>query len=104
MFAFYIFQHGHLLDSYLVQFLEAFSLWQTFVDEDGIQVLHVTQTNQLVNRRIVAYIAFVASIQRLGDRVKALLPASRKRGSNSTPLNFTLSVAAIVLTFNYTCV
>ena len=57
-FAFYVLQHGHLLDNYLVQFLETLSLWQTFVDENGIQIFHVAQTNQLVNRRIVADIAF----------------------------------------------
>ena len=59
MFAFDVFQHGHLLDSNLVQFLETFALWQTFVDKDRIEVLHITQTNQLVNRRVVAYIAFI---------------------------------------------
>ena len=45
MLAFYIFQHGHLLYGYLVEFLEAFSLWQTFIDKDCVQVLHITQAN-----------------------------------------------------------
>ena len=36
MFAFYILQHGHLLDSNLVQFLETFALRQPLVDKDGI--------------------------------------------------------------------
>ena len=94
MLTFYVLQHGHLLDCYLIKFLETFALRKTFVDKDRIEVLHVTQANQLVNCRVIANIAFVASIQRLGDRVKAFNPASRKRGSNSTPLNFTLSVAA----------
>ena len=50
---------------------------------------------------IARVIASVNSIQRDGLSVKALLPASRKRGSNSTPLKedyflplFTLSVPA----------
>ena len=59
MFAFDVFQHGHLLDSNLVQFLETFSLRQTFIDKDRIEVLHITQTNQLVYRRIIAYITFI---------------------------------------------
>ena len=75
MLAFHILQHGHLLDRYLVEFLEAFSLWQTFVNEYCIQVLHITQTNQLVNSRVVTDIAPVNSIQRLGDKVKAFKPA-----------------------------
>ena len=33
MFTFYILQHGHLLDSYLVEFLETFALRQTFIDK-----------------------------------------------------------------------
>ena len=59
MFAFYVFQNGHLLNSYLVEFLKPFALWQTFVDKDRIEVLHITQTNQLVNRRVVAYITLL---------------------------------------------
>ena len=75
MLAFYVFQHGHLLDGYLVEFLETFALLQTFVNKNGIQVLHITQTNQLVNSRVVTDIAPVNSIQRLGDKVKAFKPA-----------------------------
>ena len=58
-FAFYVLQHGHLLDSYLVQFLETLTLRQTFVDENGIQIFHITQTNQLIDSCIVADIAFI---------------------------------------------
>ena len=39
MLAFHILQHSHLLDSYLVEFLEAFALGHTFMDKDCIQVL-----------------------------------------------------------------
>ena len=66
MFAFYIFQHGHLLDSYLIEFLEAFTLRQTFVDENGIQIFHVAQTNQLVNRCVVAYITLLIQSNAMG--------------------------------------
>ena len=58
MFAFHILQYGHLLDGYLVEFLETFALRQTFVDKDRIEVLHITPTNRLVNRRVDAYISF----------------------------------------------
>ncbi len=54
MLAFYILQNGHLLNSYLVEFLETLALRQTFVDKDRIQVLHITQTNQLIDRCVVA--------------------------------------------------
>ena len=66
MLAFHIFQHSHLLDSYLVQFLETLSLWQTFVDENGIQIFHVAQTNQLVNRCVVAYITLLIQSNAMG--------------------------------------
>ena len=59
MFAFYILQHGHLLDGYLVEFLETFALRHAFMYKDGIQILHITQANQLVNRCVVADVAFV---------------------------------------------
>ena len=59
MLAFHILQHGHLLDRYFVEFLEAFSLWQTFVNEYCIQVLHITQTNQLIYCCVIADIAFI---------------------------------------------
>ena len=39
------------------------------------------------------------AIHRLRERVKALLPASRKRGSNSTPLNCGLFKASQILYF-----
>ena len=58
-FAFYVLQHGHLLDSYLVEFLETLALRQTFVDEDSVEILHITQTNQLIDSCIVADIAFI---------------------------------------------
>ena len=66
MLAFYILQHGHLLDSYLVEFLETFTLRQTFVDKDRIEVLHITQTNQLVNRCVVAYITLLIQSNAMG--------------------------------------
>ena len=59
MFAFYILQYGHLLDGYLVEFLETFALRHAFMYKDGIQVLHIAQTDQLVNRCVVADVAFV---------------------------------------------
>ena len=59
MFAFYVLQHGHLLDGYLVEFLKTLLLRHTFVDKDRIEVLHVAQTNQLVNGRIIADVTFV---------------------------------------------
>ena len=62
MFALHIFQHGHLLDGNLVEFLEAFALRHAFMYKDRIQVLHVAQTNQLVNRCVVAYITFVLRV------------------------------------------
>ena len=58
-FAFYVLQHSHLLDSYLVQFLETLALRQTFVDEDSVEILHITQTNQLIDSCVVADIAFI---------------------------------------------
>ena len=36
MFAFHILQHGHLLDGYLVEFLETFALRHPFMDKDRI--------------------------------------------------------------------
>ena len=36
MFAFYILQHGHLLDGYLVEFLETLALRHAFMDKDRI--------------------------------------------------------------------
>ena len=57
MLAFYALQHGHLLDGYLVEFMKAFLLRHAFVDKHRIQVLHVTEANQLINRRIIADIA-----------------------------------------------
>ena len=75
MFAFYVFQHGHLLNGYLVEFLETFTLRQTFIDKDRIEVLHVAQTNQLVNRRVVAYIASSRS------RVYCLYPPDEHRAT-----------------------
>ena len=36
MFTLHIFQYGHLLDGYLVEFLETFALLHTFMDKDGI--------------------------------------------------------------------
>ena len=45
MLAFHILQHSHLLDSYLVEFPVTFALRHTFMDKDGIQVLHIAQTD-----------------------------------------------------------
>ena len=59
MLAFYILQHGHLLDCYLVEFVEALLLRHAFVDKDSIEVLHITQTNQLIDGRIVADIPLI---------------------------------------------
>ena len=59
MFAFYVLQHGHLLDSNLVEFLETLALRQTFIDEDSVEILHITQTNQLIDSCIVSDIAFI---------------------------------------------
>ena len=36
MFALYILQHSHLLDGYLVEFLETLTLRHTFMDKDRI--------------------------------------------------------------------
>jgi len=36
MFALHILQYGHLLDSYLVEFLETFALRHTFMYKDRI--------------------------------------------------------------------
>ena len=59
MFAVHVFQHGHLLDCYLVEFMQAFLLGHTFVDENRVEVLHIAQANQLVDCCVVADIAFV---------------------------------------------
>ena len=37
-----ILQHGHLLNSNLIEFVEAFLLRHAFVDKNRIQVLHIT--------------------------------------------------------------
>ena len=37
-----ILQHGHLLNSNLIEFVEAFLLRHAFVDKKRIQVLHIT--------------------------------------------------------------
>ena len=57
--AFNVLKNGHLLNRYLVEFLEALALRQTFIDKDRVEVLHIAQTNQLVYRRIIAYITFI---------------------------------------------
>ena len=67
MFAFYVFLNGHLLYG-----LKAIS--------------RCANVPPLFPAFEIMPIAPVNSIQRDGLRVKALLPASRKRGSNSTPL------------------
>ena len=59
MFAFYVLQHRHSLDSNLVEFLETLALRQTFIDEDSVEILHITQTNQLIDSCIVSDIAFI---------------------------------------------
>ena len=59
MFAFHILQHGHLLDRDLVEFVETLLLRHSFIDKDSIEVLHVAQTNQLIDGRIIADISFV---------------------------------------------
>ena len=59
MLALNVLKHGHLLDGYLVEFLETFALRHAFMYKDGIQILHITQANQLVNRCVVADITFV---------------------------------------------
>ena len=39
--AFNILQHGHLLNSYLVEFMEAFLLRHAIVDKDRVKILHI---------------------------------------------------------------
>ena len=54
MLAVNVLQHSHLLDGYLVEFMKAFLLRHAFVDKHCIQVLHVTEANQLIDCRIIA--------------------------------------------------
>ena len=54
MLALYILQHGHLLDSYLVEFIKTLALRHSFIDKNRIQVFHIAQTNQLIDGRIIA--------------------------------------------------
>ncbi len=54
----YVFQHLHLLNGYPVETDKPLVLREPIVDEHGIQVLHVRETNQFVDGCIVADVAF----------------------------------------------
>ena len=41
MFAIHVFQHGHLLDGDLVEFMQAFLLGHAFIDKNRVEVLHI---------------------------------------------------------------
>jgi len=47
-----------LLDGNLIEFHKPFSLWNTIIDEHGIDILHIRQAYQFVDCGIVANIAF----------------------------------------------
>ena len=59
MLALYVLKHSHLLYGNLVEFMETFALRHAFVNEDSVEILHITQTNQLIDSCIVADIAFI---------------------------------------------
>ena len=46
-----------VLNSDLVEFLQAFGLGHAIVDKHSIDILHITQTNQLIDSCIVAHVA-----------------------------------------------
>lgn len=55
-------QHAHLLYGNLVEPYEAFALRQTLADEHGIKVLHVRETDKLIDGGIVADVALAVGI------------------------------------------
>ena len=58
----HFFQHGHLLDCYFVEFVQAITLRDALVDEHRVKILHIGEANKLVDGGIVAHIAFRAGI------------------------------------------
>ncbi|ADV43320.1 hypothetical protein Bache_1313 [Bacteroides helcogenes P 36-108] len=54
----YVFQKLHLFYGYPIEAEKPLMLRDAVVDEDGIQILHIREANQLVDIGIVAHVAF----------------------------------------------
>ena len=63
VFLVYVFQKLHLLNGYPVKADKPFVLRQAIVDENGIQILHIREANQLVDTGIVAHVSFEAGMR-----------------------------------------
>ena len=48
----------HLLNGYLVKFLQAVGLRHALVDKHRIDILHIDEANQLIDSSIVTHVAF----------------------------------------------
>ena len=51
-------EDAHLLDGDFVQLLQSLWLWDTVVDHNGVDVLHVGDADKLVDSGIVALVTF----------------------------------------------
>ena len=52
----------HLLDGNLIEFHKPFTLGNSIIDKHGIDILHIRQTYQFVDVRIVTDVAFQVGI------------------------------------------
>lgn len=58
-------EDAHLLDGDFVEFFEALRLRNAIIDHDGVDVLHVGDADELVDRGVVALVAFQRRIRGL---------------------------------------
>ena len=57
-----VLQHSHLLDGNLVELDQSFALWQLLVDEEGVEIFHVGEADDLVDGCIVTNVSFLLGV------------------------------------------
>lgn len=55
-------EYAHLLNGYLVQPFQALGLGQSAFNEDGVQVFHVGETDELIDGGVIANVAFIVGV------------------------------------------